>query len=313
MSGDPIPSEPGRLPLPEVAVLGAAAVDWVARVEALPPLDGITFVDEYLPFTGGSGGNVAEGIACLGHQVRFLGSLGDDDGGKLLWNAFEQAGVDTSCIRIEKDRRSASTFIAVDRHGQRLIFALGGTALFDQASDIKAAFLESIKILFIADAFPEVALKAISCLPGEAKVVFNPGGLMCSYGLDVLRPILENCDLFILSRAESVALSGLSDPPEACEKLAHCGAGTVVLTLGEDGAMVFDGQKTVSIPAVPVPRVIDTTGAGDAFSAGLVSGLLEGLSPIEAARLGCAVAARKIQHFGARQGLPKRGQVQYLR
>lgn len=314
---DPVPekSEMGKTgserssELAEVAVLGAAAVDWVARVEAMPPLDGIAFASQYTPFVGGSGGNVAEAIARLGHRTRFLGALGDDESGRLLLQAFIDAGVNTNCIQIKAGERSAATFIAVDRQGQRMIIALGGTALYDSSSEILHCQLEQVKILFIADIHNDVASTAISRLNPAAKVIFNPGGWMTMHGKEFMRPILARSHLLILNRVEAEALTDLKDPSYVCQALSASGPEAVILTLGERGALVYEHGRIESVPAVPVEEVVDTTGAGDAFSAGLVAGLLEGKVLAQAARLGCAVAAHKIRHFGSRSGLPSREQV----
>jgi sugar/nucleoside kinase (ribokinase family) len=301
-----VPEKPDSV---EVAVLGAAAVDWMAHVVEMPPLDGIAFADRYAPFPGGSGGNVAEGLARLGHKVRFLGVLGDDEGGRLLLQTFESAGVDTCFIRIEKGQRSAACFIAVDQYGQRLIFSLGGAATYEKPSDIAAGQMTGVKILYITDAFQQVATTAISRLEPGAKVIFNPGGLMVAAGMEVLHPILECTDILIVSRVESEALTGRPDPEEACQALLGIGPGAILVTLGERGVLVVDGEMSVRVPAVQVDQVVDTTGAGDAFSVGVISGLLEGLILEQAVRLGCAVAAHKVQVFGSRNGLPDRDQV----
>jgi len=290
--------------------LGAAAVDWVARVEDMPPLDGISFAVQYTSFPGGSGGNVAEGLARLGHTVCFLGLLGDDEGGRMLLQAFESAGVDISCIRIVKDQRSAACFIAVDRLGQRMIFSLGGVAVCDRVEDIASAELDRAKILFIADAYQEIAHAAISRLGPAGRVVFNPGGLMVASGLNGLRPILDRTDLLILSRVEAETLTGVTGPEQAYKILVDIGPKAVLLTLGENGVLVFDGKRSTLIPAMPVEHLVDTTGAGDAFSAGVIAGLLEGTTLEQAVRLGCAVSAYKIQYFGSRNGLPDRAEIQ---
>ncbi len=289
--------------------MGAAAVDWVARVEEMPSLDGISYADQYAPVPGGSGGNVAEGVTRLGHTARFLGLLGDDEGGRMLMQTFESAGVDTSCIRVKEGQRSAACFIAVDRHGQRMIFSLGGVAIYDQLTDISAAGLEQVKILYIADAYLEIARAAISKLAPGAQVVFNPGGLMVASGKEELQPILECTDILVVSRVEAEALTGCSGPEQACRDLALTGPKEILLTLGERGVLVADRKNLILVPAIPVEHVVDTTGAGDAFSAGVIAGLLEGMSLEQAARLGCAVAAHKIRHFGSRNGLPDRAQI----
>ena len=85
-----------------------------------------------------------------------------------------------------------------------------------------------------------------------------------------------------------------------------------MITLGKEGALLLDKGNMRRVPGFPVSQVVDTTGAGDAFSAGVVVGMLEGLSLAGAAQLGCAAAARKIAHLGARGGLPDRQSVQDL-
>ncbi len=297
---------------PEVAVLGAAALDWVAQVQELPQVDGIVYAERYLPFPGGTGGNVAEAVARLGCRVSFLGKLGDDGNGKRLFKAFIEAGVDCSAISIQKGEPSASTFIAVDRRGERMIFSLGGAALYHKAEEIRPSWLTGVRILFIADAFTEPAIAAIQALDDGAKVVFNPGGLMVSLGLDALQPILSRSDVLILSRSEAQSLAGQLELDQALATLSHNGPPVIILTLGGKGAVIYDQGCLHQVPAFPVDRVADTTGAGDAFAAGVVRGILKGLDWVKSTEMGCAAAAIKIGHFGARSGLPNSWQVDAL-
>ena len=294
----------------QVVVLGAAAVDWVARVKEFPPPDGITFADQYQPFPGGSGGNVAEGVAHLGYNVRFLGALGDDEGGRLLLEAFQKTGVDTRGTRIVKGGRSAACFIAVDEKGQRMIFALGGVALLEKTEDVCREWLQDADILYITDAFQEVALAAIDILPPGARVVFSPGGLMVSAGLDYLDPILERTDVLILNQVEAQSLSKKTNMEQACMDLIEYGPSVVVLTQGSQGVIVAEHGSYNHVPAELVADVLDTTGAGDAFSTGVVAGMLEGLDWVGCAHLGCQVAASKIRHIGSRAGILDRTQLQ---
>ena len=299
-------------PAPQVAVLGAAAMDWVARVRELPRRDGIAYADEYLPMPGGSGGNVAVGVSRLGHGVRFLGVLGGDEGGRLLLDEFKAAGVDVSAVRVDPDQRSSACFIALDARGERLIFSLGGVALYDRPEQVQPAWLNGVPVLFIADAYAEVAVQAMDCLDKGARVVFNPGGLMAAAGSDYLEPFLRRADVLIASRVEAETMTGLAEAEPAARELARRGPGVVMVTLGSRGALVLEGDHLTNVPALPVRSVVDTTGAGDAFSSGVLAGHLEGLSWVESARLGCAAASVKIGHLGARGGLLDRRQLETL-
>jgi ribokinase len=297
---------------PQIAVLGAAAMDWVARVKNMPPRDGIVHADQYTPMPGGTGGNVAVGLARLGHGVRFLGVLGGDESGKILMDDFIQSGVDTSAITIDKDQRSAACFIAIDENGERLIFGLGGVALYDHPEQIKQNWFRDIQVLFIADAYDHVAAAAMKYLKPDARVVFNPGGLMASAGAEYLKPFFHRADILIVSRGESEIMTGINIPEEAARELSRRGPLIVMVTLGSQGALVLEKGEISFVEGYSIPIIVDTTGAGDAFSSGVIAGYLEGLSWVDAARLGCATAAIKIGYLGARGGLPGRQQVQDL-
>lgn len=288
----------------EIAVLGAAAVDWVARVDELPRRDGITWAKGYEPFPGGSGANMASAIAKLGKPVRFIGRLGDDEGGKILWEAFQRDGIDPIAIRIERGQRSASCFIAVDLRGNREIFCLGGIALYDRPQDLSPAWFAGVKILILADAYPEVALAAIALVGEQARVIFTPGGLMAHLPRPELDGLLSKTNVLIASRVEAEKMSDCTDLDEAVRRLAGRGPQVVIVTLGERGALLWDGHAAISLPAFEPVKIVDTTGAGDAFAAGFSIGMAGGMDYISAVRLGNAVSAIKISSFGARNGVP---------
>jgi sugar/nucleoside kinase (ribokinase family) len=118
--------------------------------------------------------------------------------------------------------------------------------------------------------------------------------------------------VIIASRGEAEAITGISDPEKAIAELAKRGQEVVIVTQGHQGALTFDHGEIFRTPPFPVVEVVDTTGAGDAFTSGIVVGMLDGLSWEETARLGCAVASIKVGCNGARGGLPNRWQVQQL-
>lgn len=294
----------------DVVVLGGAAVDLVARVEMLPQKDSVALAHSFEKFPGGSAANVAVGIARLSHSVGFVGKLGGDEHGQLLLRAFEQEGVDTRALIVEAGRPTATCFIGVDSRGERVIFALPGASLIEKVTELDLAYLRGGQALYIGPAYAEVAGAAMTAVREVGGTVFYaPGGAWGPEGLAYVRPLLAWVDVFIVSRSEATALTGQSSPEEAIRVLGEMGIPVVVETLGEQGALVLAGDRLVKVPAFSIPDVRDTTGAGDAFAAGLIAGFLEGLDWESAARMGCAVAALKIQHTGARSGLPNRQQV----
>lgn len=292
----------------DVLVLGGAAVDWVARVDALPAKDGLVHARSFDRFPGGSAANVAVGIARLGRRVGFAGKLGDDENGRYLLHAFEQERVDTRGLIVRAGRSTASCFIAVDNHGDRVIFALPGTSL-ERVAELDQIRLPD-RVLFIGPSYVEVAeAAAIAARERGATIFYAPGSGWGLDGMAHLHPVLDQVDVVLVNRAEARELTGLTEPVAAAKLLEQLGPSVVIVTLGAEGASVLANGRELKVPPVTVPKAQDTTGAGDAFAAGLVVGFLEGMDWEIAARLGCATAALKIGHMGARSGLPSRTEV----
>lgn len=294
----------------DVIVLGGAAMDWVAQVEALPPRDGLAVAHAFARYPGGSAANVAVGLARLGERVGFVGRLGDDENGRLLLHAFEQEGVDTAAIVVQPGLPTATCFIGLDAQGDRVIFALPGASLVETVAELDLTYLGKGQVLYIGPAYTEVATAAATAAREKGAAVFYaPSGAWGSEGLADIRPVLSAVDVLLVSRTEAESLTNQAAPAEAGELLSQAGPSIVIQTWGERGTLVLVDGRLTQVPALAGIQARDTTGAGDAFAAGLVAGRLQGLDWERAARMGNAVAALKIQHVGARNGLPTREEV----
>lgn len=294
----------------EVVVLGAAAVDIVARVTEMPRKDSIIFADSCEAFPGGAGANVAAGIARLGRKVTFLGKFGSDENGKLLLDAFEQDGVDTSAILTANGEPSARCFIPIDKNGDRWIFALGGAALLETVEEVNIAKIQTARVLYVAEAFTNVARKAIEVAhQAHALVVYCPGGVVMWADRSEMEGLIHLADVLILSRAEAAAFSGSEDVEKALSYFEKISPKVVVITLGSEGVLAsLEGTHT-TVPVWKAPLVVDTTGAGDAFNAGFTIGILDGLDWKQALVKGSACAALKLGKVGARTGLPTQSEL----
>jgi ribokinase len=201
----------------------------------------------------------------------------------------------------------------LDALGDRIVFALPGASLIESPEDLDLAYVSLGRVLYIGPAYPEVAsAAAVAARQAGALVLYAPSGAWGDDRLEGIRPILQVADLLLVSRTEAAALTGQTSPEEAIQRLGETGLPAVIETLGPQGALVRTEEGVTHVPAFSVTRVRDTTGAGDAFAAGLVAGFLQGMSWPASARLGSAVAALKIQHIGARRGLPARGEAMGL-
>ncbi len=288
-----------------IVVLGGPALDQIARVPYFPTVDGNVVAPEMSRRPGGVGANVAVGLAHLGNAVAILGATGDDEAGKFLRAALQSAGVDTSHLITRDDVATHSCFIAVNPRGERVIYGLPGTVTLESPEELDLAVVRSARALHIAPAYRDVAMMAITVARAQGLFVsYAPGDVRWPEGEMAVREIARNVDMLILNQVEASMLTGLAEPEQAMDRLLNWGYGPVLLTLGSLGVLVGDEDRVIQLPAYPVKTVCDTTGAGDAFTAGAITGRLMGLSLTRAARLGTAVAALKIRRTGAQSGLP---------
>jgi ribokinase len=322
-----------------VVVLGGVAVDQVAEVSQLPRKDSVVLAWSQHTFPGGSAANVAVGLARLGCRTGFVGKVGDDERGRLLSQAFADEGVDTTALIVERGAATASCFIAVDGHGERMIVAFPGAALIETVGELDTDYVAKAQVLYVGPAYPDVAAAAMAAMhQRRGAVVYAPSGAWGPNGLADIQNLLQQTDVLLVSRAEAETLTGLSSPIRAAWALHDAGspsqssvpgAPVVIETLGSGGSLVLDQGVIHEAPAFPVSGLRDTTGAGDAFAAGLIAEFLqppsrfvegarastsciEALDWPAASRQGNAAAAFKIRHLGARNGLPTRRELEQM-
>lgn len=295
-----------------VVCLGACAIDMMFTVDRLPEPDEMVFAQgEVGFFAGGSTGNIAAGIGRLGYPSRFIGRTGDDENGRRLRQAFESDRVDARWLAEIKGGRTAQTIIAVDRTGQRVIYSLGGEAILQKPDEFPDEAMEGAKILYIGEVLPDVAFEAIRVARGHgAIVIYGPGGGISWMDKATLRGLIKLCDYVVLSRGELSSITSVKSHTEGASRLLECGVGNVVVTLGSDGSEchLWGSDSCLSrvshAPAFHVPDVADTTGAGDSFASGFITGLLEGMDMAECLVRGNACAALAIRKVGAREAMP---------
>jgi ribokinase len=292
--------------------MGAAAVDTIVKVPHLPKADEIVYPLSIEQYPGGSTANIAVGLSRLGETVSFFGKAGDDANGKVIVDSFHTDGVDTANLKIEAGNASGGAFIAVDEEGERVIYSLGGNTLYERWDEIDPASFEGVQGLYIGETFDEVGVEAAKLAHKHgATVFFGPGGIMCSYGLEYLGVVLEHTDYLLVNLPEAKMLSGCDTKEAAIETLLNAGAKNLILTEGKHGSGCYSKEGSLTAPAFPV-KAVDTTGAGDTFTAGLLHGFSEGMAIEEALRFAAACAAEAVQHVGARSSMPTAAQMEVI-
>ncbi len=260
---------------------------------------------------GGITANAGVTMSRLGMRVAVLTAVGDDPWGPLLTHQLQQEGVDTAMIDSRPDAATSATVVTVDPSGQRSFLhhrgahkQLNRSAILDRIdvfSQARALLLGYYSLMpNLEGDLPEVlaAVRRRGCM--TALDAAGDGGTM-----EPLSRSLPQLDVYVPSFAEASGQTGLSDPRRILDAYRACGApGVLGVKLGADGVLLSDRPGGyVELPAIEPPgAVVDTTGAGDSFYAGLLTGLLKGLTLEDAGRLGAACGACCVTAIGGWRG-----------
>ena len=308
----------------DVTCIGAALVDMVARVQRHPEEDDEVFVSNLEILSGGAAANTAHACSRLGLKTAFIGKLGEDDefGSKIL-NDFKRVNMDLSLIKYSTKHGTGSAYVALNKRGDRRIYAHSGAANHLSAEDIKSKEITRTRITYLSslkNLAPFIEAARIS-RQNDIPVILNPGMLIIDQGLTEITPLLKEVDVLILSQREFLTLLDLRKDelkPQIIQaitqKLFDLGLKVIIITMGAKGALLFDGERTELVPTSKVKEVVDTTGAGDAFSAGFIRGFSQDLSyefePLRRnVKAGNFVAGKCVQVLGARNGLPTKKEM----
>jgi ribokinase len=299
----------------DVFVAGSINQDFVLSVERRPA-PGETVTDARLAtHNGGKGANQAAAAALLGASVAFLGRVGDDGFGGPLVRSLADKGVDTGVVREAPDSSTGAAFITVTPDGENAITVAPGANRRLTAEDVEEAS-ESIgdaKVLVAQmEIPPEVVLRAVEVAAASGtRVLVN-----LAPPLEVPRALLEKLDPLVINEHEAAFLlgervEGVDGALDAAPRLLALGPGSVVVTLGEDGAVFSDGESAQHLTA-PKVEVVDTTGAGDAFVGALAARLAADVPLRDAVAYAVRAGAAAVTEAGAQGALPTSDVVEAL-
>jgi len=291
----------------DVFVVGSINQDFVLSVERRPK-PGETVTDARLSKgNGGKGANQAAAAALLGADVTFLGRVGDDGFGDPLVEALADKGVDTRLIEASPDSSTGTAFITVTPDGENEITVAPGANRLLTVEDVDAASeaIEQARVLVAQmEIPPEVVLHAVEV---AARAGTRPLVNLAPPS-EVPRALLEKLDPVVVNEHEAAFLlgekvEGLDGALDAVPDLLSLGPKSVVITLGENGAVFSEGGGTVHLSS-PKVEVVDTTGAGDAFVGALAARLADEASLEDAVAYAVRAGAAAVTKEGAQGALP---------
>jgi ribokinase len=289
----------------DVVVVGSLNRDYVCRVDVLPAPGQTVLGGEASVGSGGKGGNQAAAAALLGARTAMVGRVGEDHDGRALVTDLAGAGVDTGGVATST-QRTGMAFVLVDARGENAIVVAPGANAALGADETAEAVREL--------AAPAAVVVTQAEIPGPAldAAVRTAAELGCRavVNLAPYRPVDEDvlalCDPLVVNESEAAALLGHvvgHDGAEAAARELSGRARSVVLTAGAKGAYVVEDDECTHVPARQVTAV-DSTGAGDAFTGGLVVALACGRNVVAAAEWGARVAEHAVARPGAQASFP---------
>jgi ribokinase len=288
---------------PVVVVVGSVNADLVVRLPRLPS-PGETVLDgTFHRGGGGKGANQAAAAARLGARAMLVGRIGGDDLGREARGDLEAAGVDVSFVA-EGAEPTGVALVLVDEGGENLIGVASGANMEVTAAQVAGAVGSVPGGRAVVLAGLEVPDEAVLAAAGAARERRFPFVLNPAPAKPVPPELVALCDILTPNKTEIGGL-GFASP----EDLLAAGARAVAVTLGADGVEVHrQGRPVAAVPAFPVD-VVDTTGAGDAFSGALSWALASGEGLDTAIELACAAAALSTRALGARSAQPTADEV----
>ncbi len=290
----------------KIATVGVHVLDThVIGIESIPDGSDGQLVETIRFSPAGTAGGTAVVLARLGAEVTSYGAVGTDPIATSLLALLEAEGVDTSGLVRKDDQQTSASVIPVRPNGDRPAWhCIGANGAFT-LDDLDLAALDGITHLHLGG--PEF-------LGGEAagRLLAHARSIGATTSVDVLAPgdpdllawigdCLPHTDYLLPNDEQVRGLTGATDLAEGARALLDHGVGCVAATAGSQGAVIVTKDETVEVPAYAI-EVVDTTGCGDAFSAGFLRGLSLDLGLREAGRLGCATAAQVAQGLGTDAG-----------
>jgi sugar/nucleoside kinase (ribokinase family) len=290
----------------KVVTLGAHVLDVLVRpVTEIPEGQGSQLVEEIRIGPAGPAGGTAITLAKLGAEVHTAGAIGADALGDQLVSGLEGFGVDCSALARRADVQTSASVLPIRPNGDRPAFhVIGANAAYTE-DDVPWEIVEAADFLHVGSpelVGPELAAKVLAHAR-EHGATTSADVLADGWPelLDYLAPALAHADWLRCNREQARLMTGREDLAEAAGALMDRGARGVAATCGADGSLVVTGDGATSVPAFEID-VVDTTGCGDAFSAGFARGLGLGQGPAEAALLGAACAALVAGGLGSDAG-----------
>ena len=302
----------------KIVVIGSSNTDMVVKTSHLPIGGETVLGGDFFMNAGGKGANQAVAAARYGNRVIFVAKTGDDLFGQQVRESMSRDGIVTDYVFVDKEHPSGVALITIDKDAENCIVVASGANMYLSPADIDRAADEirsaDVVLMQLECALPTVAYAARMAAEAGVPVILNPAPAPAE-PLDV--ELLHNLYLITPNRSEATRISGIEvtdiDSARcAAEAIHSMGPRNVIITLGSEGSLIYDGEQHTQIEAMRV-EAVDTTAAGDTFNGVLASVIAEGATLFEAAREANIAAAISVTRLGAQPAAPTRAEIEALK
>lgn len=289
-----------------VVVFGSSALDYIISLDEFPEPDEIRIGRELSISPGGSSANVAVALSRLKVPTAFIGKIGSDDIGRVVIKSLVDEGVDVSSVIIEDKRTPYAVVVIRGGFDKRIIVPLSDTMCLsiDNPSEINWSIVDEVKLIYIGEVFIEVASALSSYAKSKGKtIVYRPSTPFLKMGFEKLKPIIENTDIFITNKYGWVLICKSSSKQLSYNDFIDVGVKALIVTKGDEGVDVATQCGVKAFPSIKA-NIVDTSYAGDVFSAGFIKVLLNGGGIDEAVRYAIKTSTLAISRTGGRSKIP---------
>ncbi|MBQ5830675.1 MAG: ribokinase [Alistipes sp.] len=297
-----------------IVVIGSTNTDMVVKASHLPAGGETVLGGEFLMNAGGKGANQAVAAARYGNRVVFVAKTGNDLFGERVRSSLREDDIVTDYVSVDPLHPSGVALITIDARAENCIVVASGANMYLSTADVDAAREEisaaDVVLMQLESPIETVTYAARMAAEAGVKVVLNPAP---APDKPLPEELMRSLYLITPNRSEASRLSGIEvkdmeSAREAAKAILDRGPQSVIITLGGDGSLVYDGQEFTFIEATKV-EAVDTTAAGDTFNGVLATMVAEGRNLIDAAREASLAAAISVTRMGAQPAAPTRAEV----
>jgi sugar/nucleoside kinase (ribokinase family) len=295
----------------DAVCLGITVADvFCTPLDSMPKPGHVSRTEKIELLAGGCATNTAIDLAKIGMKVGLIGKVGSDIFGKFLIDEISDSGVDTSRVRVSDGFPTSTTMVILSKkEDRRYIHSVGANADF-RVKDIDIEYILKAKVFYVGGylVLPGLDGKPMETVLKAAKkrgitTVVDVVVVWHDSLAEKCKRILPYVDVFLPNNDEAYAITGKDDVQKQADVLLGWGANTVVITMGEKGAFIKtrDGRRVSS--SIYKVKSVDPSGAGDAFDAGFVTGILKNWDLVKTLKFASAIAASCVMEVGANRGI----------